>query len=1007
MDENHAKKAHFPLWHRFYPWRQLRTGIAFTFAVSTLLLSVFLSVLVGLLTRQQIQQNITGQMQATAQQMVDKLDLGMFERYREIQNAATLLSTGNLSAVEKQELVEMLQRTYTDYSWIGLTDREGTVLVSTGRILEGVDVSARPWFVEGLRGPFAGDVHGAPLLGSILASEDGEPLRLVDVAFPVSNHDGDVEGVLGAHLNWAWAREVHNSLLSPINVEKETELFILDVDGNVLLAPRGFEGLIATAVYEQVQSGAAGDSFITTWPDEERYLSVVVPSKGYRDYPGLGWHVLIRQPTAVAFAPARQLPGQLLALGVLFGLVFAALGWLLAGQIVAPIQAIADVARNIRPGDTSVAIPRLRGFEEVMTLADTLSDFLNRLNQEINERKVAEEKLRREKVFSDAIIDSLPGVFYLFDQEGRLLLWNKALMEQLTGYTAAEIAGLQPLTLINPADRQPVAVAIQKTFSEGEVTVEASFLSKDGRTIPYLFTGRRILLDKGPMLLGLGIDITDRKWAEEKLQQSKTELQHILDTVPEGVILLAADGFIRLTNPVADQFLTILAADRENGRLTRLGNRPLPELFTSPPKGLWHEIAGDDHIFEAIARPIETSPNNDGWVLVLRDITQERVIQRRAQRQERLAAVGQLAAGIAHDFNNILAVITLYAQLISSTAEVPARARERLHIIEQQTKRATDLIQQILDFSRQSILERQPLDLLPFIENLVALLNRTLPEHIQMVWVHAAEEYFVHADPSRMQQVMMNLALNARDAMPEGGQLQIRLAHVQTETSTPMPVRDLPPGNWVQIEVADSGSGIPPETLPHIFEPFFTTKEVGKGTGLGLSQVYGIVQQHEGYIDVTTRVGQGTTFTLYFAALTTGERTAGTSARTLLQSGQGQRILVVEDDPAIREALVDSLIFLNYEVVKAANGREALTLLATRADEIALVLSDVVMPEMGGLALLHAMQQQKLTIPVVLLTGHPLSTEMENLEALGLAGWLSKPPDLINLSHLLAKVLTV
>jgi two-component system, cell cycle sensor histidine kinase and response regulator CckA len=292
-------------------------------------------------------------------------------------------------------------------------------------------------------------------------------------------------------------------------------------------------------------------------------------------------------------------------------------------------------------------------------------------------------------------------------------------------------------------------------------------------------------------------------------------------------------------------------------------------------------------------------------------------------------------------------------------------------------------------------------------ENLATLLDRTLPEHIQIELDHVAEAYLIHADPSRMQQVMMNLALNARDAMPEGGHLQMRLAHVQTEAPRPMPVRDLPPGNWVQIEITDSGSGIPPETLPHIFEPFFTTKDVGQGTGLGLAQVYGIVQQHEGYIDVTTKVGQGTTFTLYFPVLAIGQGSADISDRASLRSGQGQRLLVVEDDPPTRQALVDSLTFLNYEVMEAVNGREALTILATKADEIALVLSDAVMPEMGGVALFHAMQQQKLTIPLVLLTGHPLSKEMENLEALGLAGWLSKPPDLVNLSYLLAKVLTI
>jgi CheY-like chemotaxis protein len=336
---------------------------------------------------------------------------------------------------------------------------------------------------------------------------------------------------------------------------------------------------------------------------------------------------------------------------------------------------------------------------------------------------------------------------------------------------------------------------------------------------------------------------------------------------------------------------------------------------------------------------------------------------------------------------------------------MPTHAQEKLHTIEQQAGRATDLIQQILDFSRQSVLKWQPLDLLPFTKELIKLLERTLPEHIQIEPSYAEEAFIIEADPSRIQQVIMNLAVNARDAMPEGGRLQISLAHLQTGKDKPLTVGVMPPGDWIQIEIADNGSGIPSEVLPQIFEPFFTTKEIGQGTGLGLPQVYGIMQQHEGYIDVKTKTGQGTTFTLYFPAFKTRERKMDTLDKASLSLGQGQTILLVEDDPAIRQALRDSLTMLDYEVMAAENGREALTVLATKADEIDLVLSDVVMPEMGGIALFHAMREQQLPIPIVLLTGHPLSREMENLQSLGLAGWLLKPPSLINLGQLLAQIL--
>jgi signal transduction histidine kinase/ActR/RegA family two-component response regulator len=492
----------------------------------------------------------------------------------------------------------------------------------------------------------------------------------------------------------------------------------------------------------------------------------------------------------------------------------------------------------------------------------------------------------------------------------------------------------------------------------------------------------------------------------DRVRAQAQQMQHVMDTVPEGVLLLGADSRVLLVNPVARRYLDLLSGAATGDILTRLGDRPLAELLTSPPSGLWHQVATDGLVFEVVARPLENGPEPLGWVLVIRDVTQEREIQRHVQQQERLAAIGQLAAGIAHDFNNIMAVITLYADMSLRIPGLPAKLYERLETMDQQARRASDLIQQILDFSRRAVLERRPMNLQIFLKEQVKLLERTLPEHIQMELTYDEGDHMVNADPTRVQQAIMNLAVNARDAMPEGGWLRIGLKRISVTDPRRAPLPEMEAGDWVQMSVTDSGTGIPPDVLPHIFEPFFTTR-APEGTGLGLAQVYGIVGQHEGHVDVETAVGEGTTFVLYLPALPLGrpDESALRGEDLDLFRGRGQTILVVEDEPATRRALVDGLELLGYRVLQATDGREALALYEQRGGGIDLVLSDAVMPQMGGQALFWALRERDPAVKVVLVTGHPLERELEGLQAEGLAGWLLKPLDIDRLARVVAEAL--
>jgi CheY-like chemotaxis protein len=359
--------------------------------------------------------------------------------------------------------------------------------------------------------------------------------------------------------------------------------------------------------------------------------------------------------------------------------------------------------------------------------------------------------------------------------------------------------------------------------------------------------------------------------------------------------------------------------------------------------------------------------------------------------QERLATVGQLAAGIAHDFNNIMAAIVVYADLLRMDTTISSSSQERLAIIQQQVQRAASLIRQILDFSRRSVMEQSSLDLLPFIKEIEKLLNRTLPETITVELHSREDEYILSADPTRLQQVFMNLAVNARDAMPEGGTLSFDLSLVQLKEGDHAPSADMPPGNWVHIRVSDTGTGIPPEDQSHIFEPFFTTKPVGQGTGLGLAQVYGIVKQHDGYIDVTSQVGEGTQFNIFLPTFTTPKKEAPVDETAMEIDGDGKMVLLVEDDAATRKALQTMLSMHNYRVLVAENGIEALEYLEKDGDEIVMVVSDVVMPQMGGFGLYEKMQIHWPHIEVLFITGHPLDDQNQSILQQGKVHWLQKP----------------
>lgn len=506
----------------------------------------------------------------------------------------------------------------------------------------------------------------------------------------------------------------------------------------------------------------------------------------------------------------------------------------------------------------------------------------------------------------------------------------------------------------------------------------------------------------------------------ENTQRSLEQALRVIQSVPSGVALLDAAHHVLLANSTAWVCLNAIGEVDDSGILLRLGDLTTAELIgafeqaignhypAEPEAQALHNLSIDNHVFEITVRSlprVEVPPHPlvdqnlaeqnlaEQWLLIIRDVSLEIATFDHQSTQQRQAVVGQLAAGIAHDFNNILAVISLYCQLLQKKPQAN-KYKDYLNTIREQATRGASLVSQLLDFGRQSLMQPTSVDLVPFLRDFLDLVRRTFPENIALDFDTYVENLYVHVDPSHLQQVFMNLALNSRDAMPTGGSFQIQLKTMDIGIGEPSPVPGMSPGLWSQILVIDTGCGMSVEIRDQIFEPFFTTKEPDKGTGLGLAQVYGIIQQLGGEISVSSIEKSGTTFTIYLPieGLASVPRKEPPLALALIPFAEKKRILVVEDEPAVRSALEEMLTTLGFDdIYIAENGHEALHCLLSVDGEIDLVLSDMVMPLMGGLELFEALRDKYPEVKMIISTGYPLENGGEALLRRGVADWVMKP----------------
>ncbi|MBI3832516.1 MAG: PAS domain S-box protein [Planctomycetes bacterium] len=597
-----------------------------------------------------------------------------------------------------------------------------------------------------------------------------------------------------------------------------------------------------------------------------------------------------------------------------------------------------------------------------------------------------EQKLRNERQFSEAMIESMPGILYFYDGQGRFLRWNRN-FETVSGYSSEEIGRMHPLEFFSGADKARVEERIAEVFALGESSVEAAFVAKDGAATPFFFTGRRVLFEGRPCLVGVGIDNSERKRAEIRIEESERKYRELVENANSIILRWNAAGRMTFLNEFGQRFFGY-SSDEIVGRHVLETIVPPTETQGRDLKQLMEEICAAPESFE---QNINENIKRNGervWIAwtnrIVRDahgqvaeilsigtdITGRRRLEEQLRQSQKMDAVGRLAGGVAHDFNNLLTIISGYSQILLQSKAADPKALEKIKAISDAAGRAATLTRQLLGFSRQSILQPKILDLNAVVADTGKMLRRLIGEAVRFTTVLTPNLSKVKVDPGQLDQVLMNLAVNARDAMmPQGGQLTVETGNVLLDghfTSTHLKAKL---GPHVMLAVSDTGCGMKKEVLSRIFEPFYTTKGVGKGTGLGLSMVLGIVEQSGGCIHVYSEPGLGTTFKIFFPAV--ADEAAQEAAAPAISNLQGtETILLVEDEESVRALTTMSLQSLGYKVLVAVDGKDALSVARAQGDTIDLVVTDVVMPNLGGPEMAAQLKPQFPRMKVLYMSGY-------------------------------------
>jgi PAS domain S-box-containing protein len=620
--------------------------------------------------------------------------------------------------------------------------------------------------------------------------------------------------------------------------------------------------------------------------------------------------------------------------------------------------------------------------------------------RDITKRIQAENALREEEEWFRTVFENASDGLFFLSETGEIISVNQS-FAAMHGYSVAEILKMTLADLDTPDSNRLFSERMRRIMAGESLTFEVNHHHKQGHLFPLEVTANLVTLSGKKYVLASHRDITKRRQAEEALRLESAALEAaanaILITNRAGVIQWANAAFTDFTGyPVAE------AVGRNPSDLIKSG-RHEPAFY----KNLWDTILSgqvwhgeiinrrkDGNLYpeEMTITPVRDQRGEiTHFIAIKQDVTEKKKLESRLLRSQRLESVGRLASGIAHDLNNILAPMLMSAPVLREAISDPD-IRQLVDTIESSAVRGAGVIKQLLTFSRGLEGERVPVQLKSLVLDMLNIVRETFPKNIIAAKETPSSAWLVRGDATQLHQILMNLCVNARDAMPNGGKLTLELENVEVNEAVASMNPGASPGHYVALSVTDTGTGISPENLDRIFEPFFTTKEVGQGTGLGLSTVIGIVKSHGGFIQVNSRLGEGTQFKVYLPACDTpkeGEKKR--KAEEPLAQGHEELVLLVDDEESIRRVARQALERHGYRMIEASDGTQGLAQYKQHQSGVRLVITDLAMPFMDGLAFIHALRKLNPQIKIIAMSGHQSKASVGHLPPKLVQALLTKP----------------